>query len=154
MEQKTKVLADDGKQDLNIIRDFDLPVELVYKAYTDAELLGQWMGTKVLRLDNHPQGGYRFETSYEGKVMFRAHGCIHELLQDKKIVRTFEMENVNIGAQLEVLNFEALTENTSRLSIHIIYQSEGYRAEQLKMPFAYGINMAHNKLQEILNKQK
>lgn len=154
MEQKTKVMAEEGKQDLHITRDFDLPAELVFKAYTDAELLAQWMGTKVLQLDNHPQGGYRFETSYEGKVVFSANGCIHELIENRKIVRTFEMDNTSIGAQLEILNFEPVTQNTSRLSIHIIYQSEAHRAEQLKMPFAYGINRAHDQLQEIVNKAK
>jgi len=32
MEQKTKVNAEDGKQELTIIREFDLPMELVFKA--------------------------------------------------------------------------------------------------------------------------
>jgi len=38
--------------------------------------------------------------------------------------------------------------------MQIIYQSVGHREQQLKMPFAYGINMAHNQLQEIVNKLK
>ena len=154
MEQKTKINAEEGKQDLVITRDFELPVELLYKAYTEPELVAQWMGTKVLKLDNHILGGYQFETSYNGKVMFSAHGCIHELLPDKKIVRTFEMDNATIGAQLEILNFEKLTDDTSALRMQIIYQSEKHRAEQLKMPFAYGINMARDRLQEILNSLK
>jgi len=48
MEEKTKVHAEDGKQELIITREFDLPVELVFKAYSEAELFEQWMGTKVL----------------------------------------------------------------------------------------------------------
>jgi len=35
MELKTKVNAEDGKQELVITREFDLPVELLFKAYED-----------------------------------------------------------------------------------------------------------------------
>jgi len=45
-----------------------------------------------------------------------------------------------------------LSEETSKLTMQIIYQTEQHRAEQMKLPFAYGINMAHNRLQEILTK--
>jgi hypothetical protein len=52
MEPKTKILAEDGKQELMITREFDLPVELLFKAYAEPELVEQWMGTKVLKLEN------------------------------------------------------------------------------------------------------
>jgi hypothetical protein len=64
------------------------------------------------------------------------------------------MENMPIGVQLEFLEFEKLTNDTSKLTMQIIYQSEKHRAEQLKLPFAYGLNMALNRLQEILNTKK
>jgi uncharacterized protein YndB with AHSA1/START domain len=154
MEQKTKIDAENGKQDLVITREFDLPLELLFKAYTEAEFVEQWMGTKVLKLESKNHGSYHFETSHNGNVVFKANGTIHAFLPNQKIIRTFEMENMPIGVQLEFLEFEKLTENTSRLTIQIIYKSEKHRAEQLKMPFAYGLNMAHDKLQEILNSQK
>ncbi|WP_339706120.1 SRPBCC domain-containing protein [uncultured Kriegella sp.] len=150
MEQKTKINALEGKQELFITRDFDLPVELVYKAYTEAAFVSQWMGTKVIKLENRNHGSYVFETSHEGKVMFKANGTIHKLIPNQEMVRTFEMENMPIGVQLEFLNFEKVTEDKSKLTIQIIYKSEKHRAEQLKLPFAYGLNMAHSKLQEIL----
>ncbi len=49
MEHKTKVNAVEGQQELTIIREFDLPLELLFKAYVDPELVGQWMGTKVCK---------------------------------------------------------------------------------------------------------
>jgi FtsZ-binding cell division protein ZapB len=60
------------------------------------------------------------------------------------------MENMPIGVQLEFLEFEKLTDKNSKLTTQIIYQSVQHRAEQLKMPFTNGLNMAHNRLQEIL----
>lgn len=154
MEQKTKINAPEGKQALTITREFNLPVELVYKAYTEAEFIAQWMGTKVIKLENRNHGSYEFETSHEGNIMFKANGTIHKVVLNQEIVRTFEMENMPIGVQLEFLNFEKITEDKSKLSIQIIYKSEKHRAEQLKLPFAYGLNMAHNKLEEILTNLK
>lgn len=154
MEQKTKINAIDGKQELTITRDFDLPVELVYKAYTEAEFIAQWMSTKVIKLENKIHGSYAFETSHQGNVIFKANGTIHKVVPNKQIVRTFEMENMPIGVQLEFLNFEKVTEGKSKLTVQIIYKSEKHRAEQLKLPFAYGLNMAHDKLEQILTNLK
>jgi len=151
MVQKTKVNAEDGKQELTITRLFDLPVELVFKAYTEAELVEQWMGTKVLKLDSKIHGSYQFETSHEGKVVFRANGTIHEFVPDQKITRTFEMENTPFPIQLEFLDFEKLTDHSSQLTIQIVFKSIRFRDQLLQMPFAQGINMAHDRLQNILS---
>ncbi|MCU7694011.1 SRPBCC domain-containing protein [Haoranjiania flava] len=151
MQQKTIVTAEEGKQELIITRQFDLPLELLFKAHQDPELVEQWMGTKVLKLENKKHGSYQFETSHKGNVVFRANGTIHEFIPNEIIIRTFEMENADIGVQLEFLEFEKLTDNTSKLTIQIIYRSVEHRAIQLKMPFEYGINRAHNQLQETLS---
>lgn len=154
MEQKTKIIAENGKQELVITREFDLPIELLFKAYSEPELVEQWMGTKVVKLENKNHGSYQFETSYNGNVVFKANGTIHAFSMNQKIIRTFEIENMPIGVQLEFLEFEKLTEDTSKLTMQIIYKSEKHRAEQLKLPFANGLNMAHDRLQEILKNKK
>ena len=63
MEQKTKINAEDGKQELVITREFDLPLELLFKAYAEPEIVEQWMGTKVLKLESKKHGSYQFETT-------------------------------------------------------------------------------------------
>ena len=154
MEEKTKVHAENGKQELIITREFDVRVELVFKAYSEAELFEQWMGTKVLKLESQKHGSYAFETSYEGNVVFKANGVIHEFVENEKITRTFEMENTPFPVQLEYLEFEKLTDTTSRLTMQIVFKSIEFRDQLLKMPFAQGINMAHNRLQEIVSSLK
>lgn len=150
MELKTKVHAGEGKQDILITREFDLPLELLFRAYTDPEIVEHWMSTKVLKLENRPHGGYQFETSHNGQVMFRANGVYHEFVPNKKITRTFEMENTPFDAQLEFLEFEELTDETSKLTMHVVYRSAELRDEMLRMPFAAGLNMAHNRLEEFV----
>jgi uncharacterized protein YndB with AHSA1/START domain len=154
MESKTKINAVDGKQELIITREFDIPLELLFKAYVEPEIVEQWMGTKVLKLENKKHGSWQIETTYEGKVVFRANGVIHDFVPDQKITRTFEMENTSFPVQLEFLEFEKLTNTTSKLIMQIIFKSVAYRDQLLQMPFAQGINMAHNRLQEITNKLK
>ncbi|SHL41435.1 SRPBCC domain-containing protein [Flavobacterium chilense] len=155
MDLKTKITAQDDKHDLLITRDFDLPLALLFKAYAEPEIVEQWMGTKVLKLENKKYGGWQFETSDpKGNVVFKANGVIHEFIPDQKIIRTFEMENAPFAVQLEFLEFESLTDETSRLKMQIVYKSVELRNQMLKLPFAQGLNMAHNRLQDIVNKLK
>jgi uncharacterized protein YndB with AHSA1/START domain len=153
MERKTKINAEDGKQELVITREFDLPLELLFKAYVEPHIVEQWMGTKVLKLENKKHGGWQFETTdAQGNVVFRANGVIHEFVPSRKITRTFEMKNAPFDVQLEFLEFEKLTDDTSKLNMHIVYRSVALRDQMLQLPFAQGINMAHNRLQDVASK--
>jgi uncharacterized protein YndB with AHSA1/START domain len=155
MERKTKINAEDDKQEIVITREFDLPLELLFKAYVEPEIVEQWMGTKVLKLESKKHGSWQFETSdANGNVVFRSNGVIHEFILDQKITRTFEMENTPFPVQLEYLEFEKLTDDTSKLTMQIVYKSVEYRNQMLQLPFAQGINMAHNRLQNIVSKLK
>lgn len=155
MELKTKIHAEDGKQEITITREFDLPLALLFKAYEEPELVEQWMGNTVIKLENKPHGSYQFEKrDPQGNLLFSANGVIHRFSPNQQIIRTFEMENTPFPVQLEFLNFEALDSNTSKLTMHVIYKSVSHRDQMLKLPFAQGINMAHNLLQKVLSQFK
>jgi uncharacterized protein YndB with AHSA1/START domain len=155
MEQKTKINAEDGKQDLMITREFDLPVELLFRAYVEPDIVEQVMGTKVLKFESKKHGGYQLKTTDpQGNVLFQANGVIHEFSPNRKIARTFEMENTPFGVQLEIYEFEKLSADRSKLNMHVIYESVAQRDQVLQLPFAQGINMAHNRIQEIASKLK
>ncbi len=154
MERKTKVNAEDNRQELVITREFDLPVDLLFKAYVEPEIIEQWMSTKVVKLENKRHGSYQFETTDPKGNKYGFSGTIHEFAPDQRIIRTFEMDNTGFGVQLEFLEFEKLTEDTSRLNMHIVFRSVGLRDQLLQLPFAMGINMAHNRLQDIVNTLK
>src|SRR6478735_1162993 len=97
MEQKTKINAEEGKQELMITREFDLPLELLFKAYVEPDIVEQWMTTKVLKLESKKHGYYQFESSDAEGNKYRFHGVIHEFVSNWKITRTFEMENMNMS---------------------------------------------------------
>jgi uncharacterized protein YndB with AHSA1/START domain len=78
MEQKTKIDAQNGKQELTITREFDLPLELLFKAYIEPEIVEQWMGTKVLKMENKKHVSYHFQTSDpKGNIEIHANEVIH-----------------------------------------------------------------------------
>jgi uncharacterized protein YndB with AHSA1/START domain len=160
MELKTKINAEDGKQELMITREFDLPVELLFKAHAEPELLEQWMSNpyataKALKFEGKKHGSYQLEsTDANGKVVFKSNGTFHEFIPNKKITRTFEMENAPMGVQLEIYEFEKLTDNSSKLNMHVIFESMAIRDQLLKMPFAQGLSMAHDRIQDIVSKLK
>jgi uncharacterized protein YndB with AHSA1/START domain len=160
MERKTKINAENGKQEMSITREFELPVELLFKAHAEADIVEQWMSheygtTKVIKLESRKHGSWQYETTdVQGKVAMRAGGVIHEFVPDTRITRTFEMENSPFGVQLELYTFEKLSDDTSKLSMHVIFESVEQRDQLLKLPFSQGLNMAHNRLQDILSKLK
>ena len=154
MERKTKVIAEEGKQELTVLRDFNLPVELLFRAYVEPEIVEQWMGTKVMKLEAHTHGSWHFITTDPRGNAHGFNGTFHKLIPNQTIIRTFEMENSHFVAQLEFLDFESTGSDTSRLRMHVIYRSAALRDQMLQLPFAQGINMAHNRIEEIMNKLK
>ncbi len=159
MEQQTKIHAEEGKQELIITREFDLPLKLLFEAHSNPEIIGQWMsheyGTTIAKQENKKYGNWQFETTdQKGNKVFGASGVILEFVTNEKITRTFEMESAPFSVQLEFMEFEKLTDNTSKLTMQIVFKSVDIRTQLLKMPFAQGINIAHNRIQKLFNKIK
>ncbi|WP_116107349.1 SRPBCC domain-containing protein [Lewinella sp. IMCC34191] len=153
MKPTTQVHAADGRQELTITRDFDLPLHRLFRAFEDPDIVARWMGTKVVKLENRRHGGWEYETSGpNGQVVFRAHGVIHDFVPNQRITRTFEMDNNSFPPQLEFLEFSALSERTSHLRMHIVFKSVADRNQLVQLPFAKGLGMAHDRLQRIMDK--
>lgn len=158
MELKTKVDAEDGKQEIIITREFDLPVELLFKAHTDSQIFAEWMSNphttaKVLKFEARKHGGFELAAvDAQDNIVFRSNGVFHNIIENELIIRTFEMENTPFPVQLEFLAFEKISANKSKLTAKSIFKSTEDRDQLLKMPFAQGLNMAHDRLQEVVSK--
>ena len=62
-KNKTTIIAEPGKQEMRITREFDAPRELVFQAFTDPELYIQWLGPRrlTMMLDTfEPRSGGRW----------------------------------------------------------------------------------------------
>ncbi|MBI1221039.1 MAG: ATPase [Bacteroidetes bacterium] len=151
MEQKTKVSAAPNDKGIEILREFELPVEALFQAFEDPEIFAQWMATEVLHMENRKYGSYSFQTKNpQGEIAFRVEGIYHTFLKNQQIIRTFEMIPSSFGVQLEHLLFQGIDNQHSRLRMQSIFQSSEQRDQLLKLPFAFGLNLAHHRLQKIL----
>ncbi len=152
--EKTIITAVDGKQELTISRNFDLPVAALFRAHSDPAILAQWMGTKVLTFEGRKYGRWAFETcNPSGEVMFKASGVFHDFVPNEKLTRTFQMDNTPFEAQLEFFEFSSRSDTTSTLVMHIIYRSVELRDQMVEMGFSWGLNMAHNRLQDVVGQR-
>jgi len=159
MKNQTKITAEKGVQELFIRREFEAPRELVFKAFSDPELVLQWlgpcdMGMRIDYFDSRTGGSYRFiHTNAQGQE-FAFNGVIHEVLETERLIRTFEFEGLPERGHvvLETATFEALPDSRTKLTIQSVFRSVADRDGIVAAGMEYGVNDSHKKLDELLEK--
>lgn len=152
---KTAIIAEPDTQQIEIMREFDAPRELVYRAYTDPELLVQWMGPKRLtmtveRHELHDGGRYRYIHRDESGLEAGFHGVFHgEPSLDGGVVRTFEFEGYPGHVSLETLTLEERNGKTLSHAVSV-FQSVEDRDGMIASGMESGVNEGMEKLDELL----
>lgn len=159
MANKTKVTAEAGKQELFIIREFDAPRELVFKAHTDPDLYVQWVGPREMTMtidkwESRDGGSYRF-THERGGHKYAFFGVNHEILAPERIIGTFEFDGLPERGHviLGTTRFEELPGNRSRVVHQSVFQSVADRDGMLQSGMERGVDDGYEKLDELLAKQ-
>ena len=98
----TTVYSDGG--DLVFERTFDAPRELIWKAFTDPELIPRWWGphgttTTVAEMDVRPGGSWRYVSHADDRDDVAFYGEYLEVEPPERIKWTFLFEVEGIGAQ-------------------------------------------------------
>lgn len=155
-EKKTKVVAESGKQDLWITREFDAPLRLVFKAHADPALFAQWYGCGGVRMDlkqfeAKTGGSYQYIQNMGGKD-FSLFGSYH-LVREDKIVRTSEFSGYPDRCLLDVTTFEKIDESHTLLRCHMIFQSLEDRDAMVKAGVEFGSVKSHEILDQILKEK-
>lgn len=156
---KTKISAESGKQEIVITREFDSPRELVFKAFTDPELYVQWLGprgfTMQLELFEPENGGrWRYIHKDQDGNEYTFHGVYHEVIAPERIISTFEFEGLPEKGHvvLETARFEELPGNRTRLMSQAVFQSVADRDGELQSGMEEGVNDSYDRLDELLEK--
>ena len=157
MANKTEIIAEPGKQELFIKREFDAPRELVFKAYTDPEILVQWLGPKNLKMriekmaDDAGQP-WRFIHSDEHGNEFGFHGVCHDFTPPVRLIRTFEFEGLPDSGHvsLETAVFEELPGGRTRITAQSVFMSVEDRDGMIRSGMERGVNEGFERLDEIL----
>lgn len=160
-KSKTTIIAEPGKQEMLITREFDAPRELVFQAFTDPELYVQWLGprrlTTVLDVFEPRSGGrWRYLQKEPGGHEFGFHGVYHEVRAPERIIDTFEFEGLPEAGHvcLETLTLHVLPGERTRLTAHSVFQSVTDRDAALQSGMEEGLNESYERLTELLEKRK
>ena len=156
MENKTTVTAEPGKQELYIIREFDAPRELLFKAHTDPKLYEQWVGPNDLtmtieKMDAVAGGSYKFLHERDGHV-YAFHGVYHEVLAPERIIGTFEFDGLPETGHviMGTTKFEDLGGGRSRLVHQSVFQSVKDRDGMIQSGMERGVKDGYEKLDGLL----
>lgn len=151
---KTEIIAEKGKPNLTILREFDAPRELLLRAYTEPELLSQWLGPrglemKVEQFEARDGGRYRYIHTDEAGNEYRFRGVFHGDPSVDSIVQTFEYEGWPGHVSLDSLWFEERNGKTFVRSVSA-FQSVEDRDAMVESGMERGVVEGHERLDELL----
>jgi uncharacterized protein YndB with AHSA1/START domain len=153
---KTQIIAEPGKQEIFVIREFDAPREIVFKAFSQKELLAQWVGprdmkTRYEKFEPFAGGSYRFIQSRDG-MEFAFHGVCHEFTKPTRIIQTFEFEGLPEKGHvvLETSLFEELSNGRTRFTNQSVFQSVADRDGMVASGMEHGVVDSYERLDELL----
>ncbi len=148
----TQIVAEPGKQEIVITREFDAPPELVFKAHTDADLLAQWIGprgysTTIKTFEPVSGGRWRYISKDRDGIEFGFHGVFHEV-SPQLLIQTFEFEGMPEGGHvsLETMRLEALPRGRTRLTAHSVFQSVDDRDGMVRSGMEQGVKEGYERL--------
>ena len=159
IQNQTKVVAEAGKQELFIYREFDAPREVVFKAFADPKLLIQWVGPKGMKMKIEKYamssgGSYRYIHTDEKGNEYAFNGVVHEVTAPERVMQTFEFEGLPERGHvtLDTSTFESLPNNRTKLTIHSVFRSVADRDGMVASGMERGVREGFEKLDELLEK--
>ena len=157
MANKTEIIAEPGRQEIFIKREFDAPRDLVFRAYTDPDILVKWLGPRnlTMRIEKNADAAgepWRFIHADENGNEFGFHGVCHEFLAPERLIRTFEFEGLpETGhVSLETATFAELPNNRTLVTSQSVFKSVEDRDGMIASGMEHGVNEGYERLDEIL----
>jgi uncharacterized protein YndB with AHSA1/START domain len=141
---------------MEFTREFDAPVEALFHAHADPDLVKRWLGPRDLEMtvehwDFRNHGGYRYVHKADSGE-FRFNGVFHTVRENELILQTFEFEGAPDQVNLEFMWFEDLGGGRSRLRGRSICPTTEARDALLSSGMETGMTEGYEKLDELLKK--
>lgn len=151
---KTQIIAEPGIPQIIIEREFDAPRDLVFRAYTDPELIVRWLGpreltTRIEEYDVRDGGRWRYVSIDPEGNEYGFHGLFHGTPSPDATVQTFEFEGVPGHVALETLT---MTERDGRTLVRTVssFQSVEDRDGMVESGMEHGVHDSDERLSELL----
>ena len=151
----TQIDAPAGVPFIDITREFDAPRDLVFRAYTEPELLVQWLGPRKYKMtlerwDVRDGGTWRFIHSDDQGNAWGFHGVFHGEQTPDGMLQTFEFEGAPGHVSLDKLVLEDLGNGRTAVRMHSVYQSVEARDAMVESGMEEGMNDGFDRLDELL----
>ncbi len=151
---KLKVIAEPGKQEVVMSREFNAPRELIFKVFTDPTLVPKWWGphgitTVVDQMEVRMGGIWRYVQRDEDGNEYAFHGVYHDITAPERLVYTFEFEGMPGHVVLETVT---LTEQGGKtiMTDTSLFQSVDAREGMLQSGMEQGAAESWDRLEALL----
>ena len=154
MTNALTVTAEPGVPFIEFIREFDAPVEAVFRAHKDPDLIKQWLGpngyeVKIERYDFRTGGSYRY-IHKDGDDEYAFNGVFHVVCENAFAIQTFEFEGFPDVVSIESLRFEDLGNGRTRLVGHSVYPTQEARDGMVASGMERGMSEGYGRLDGLL----
>ena len=156
-KHETLIEADADLPTVRIVREFDAPVDRVYRAHVDPELVRQWLGPRSIDVDittwdMRTGGEYRYTALRGAQEVAHFYGSVHRVWENERIVQTFGFEEVPEAVSLDTAEFVDLGDGRTRLEVLSLVSSRQARDAMLASGMETGVKEGYDALDELLVK--
>jgi uncharacterized protein YndB with AHSA1/START domain len=149
----TRITALAGTPFIEVVREFDAPRDLVYRACTDPDLVTRWLGPRrltmrIIEFDARTGGSYRYVHTGADGEQYPFRGVFHTV-SEALIIQTFEFEGAPGVVSLETRTLDDLGGRT-RLYQNAVFPSVAARDQALESGMRHGITESMDRLGELL----
>jgi uncharacterized protein YndB with AHSA1/START domain len=152
----TTITAEPGVPFIDVEREFDADRDLVFRAYTDPDLIVQWLGPAKYRMtlerwDVRDGGSWRYVHHDDAGNAWGFHGVFHGDPTPDQLVQTFEFDGAPGHVSLERLSLESRGGRTV-VRTHSVFQTVEARDAMLQNGMAEGMNSGFERLDALLGR--
>ena len=150
----TSTLTLPSDREIVMERVFNAPRELVFKAYTDPNLIPKWWGprrytTTVDKMDVRVGGAWRFVQRDAAGNEYAFNGEYREIAPPDRLSYTFEFEGMPGHVLLETVTFEE-RDGRTKVTVTSLFASVEDRDGMLESGMEEGANESQERLAELL----
>lgn len=155
MTKQVIINAPDGVPFIDIEREFDAPVDAVFRAHRDPDLIRQWLGPNgyemdIDRYDFTTGGRYRYIHRDRNGNEYGFKGVFHVVRENDFAIQTFEFEGFPDVVSIESLRFIDLGDGRTKLVIHSVYPSLESRDGMVASNMAVGVTEGYERLDKVV----
>ena len=141
---------------IKVVREFDAPANLVYRAVTEPELVKRWWGARrgamtVAEIDLRVGGKWRYVMDASNGQEVGFHGEFREIVPNERIVQTEAYEGIPDPDESANVNTMTLVEADGRTTMELLIQcvSKESRDMQIASGMEEGMQESYDDLEDV-----